>query len=292
MEPLFEYRRRFGDFETRVLELEGEGPPVVLLHGFADSADTWRLIMAELGRAERRALAVDLPGFATAGELRRGAILPQLDGFVDAVVEHAVEDGGEAVVSGNSLGGLLSLRAAERCDRLPVAGVVPIAPAGFDKGAWFRVLERIRVLQILTEAPAPLPEAVVRTMVARVYRVVAFARPNDVDQDVVDAFTWHHRERASVARFLLTGRRLLPELEHPYQLDRIDCPVHVVWGDRDRLVSHTGIDSILAALPGTPVELIAGCGHCPQIEAADRVCELLLGFPEAHPEADAAGGRA
>lgn len=292
MEPLFEHRRRFGDFETRVLELEGNGPPVVLLHGFADSADTWRLVLAELGRAERRALAVDLPGFATASALRRGKVLPQLDDFVDSVIEHVVEGGDEAVVSGNSLGGLLSLRAAERCDRLPLAGVMPIAPAGFDKGAWFRVLERIRALQILTEAPTPLPEAVVRAIVARVYRVVAFARPGEIDGDIVDAFTYHHRERSSVARYLATGRHLLPELEAPYALERIRCPVLVVWGDRDRLVSHTGIESILAVLPDTPVELVVGCGHCPQLEAADRVCELLLRFPGTSARAGAASGRA
>jgi pimeloyl-ACP methyl ester carboxylesterase len=281
MEPLFEHRRSFGGFQSRVLELEGEGPPIVLLHGYADSADTWRLVLARLGRAERRALAVDLPGFATADGLQSGAILPQLDGFVNAVIEHAVDGGGAAVVTGNSLGGLLALRAAERCDELPLAGVVPIAPAGFDKGAWFRFLERISLLQVLVEAPAPLPEAVVRTAVGQVYRMIAFARPGQIEREVIEAFTSHHRDRSTVARYLLTGRRLIPELDHPFRLDRIRCPVLLVWGDCDRLVSHSGIDAVVAALPKTEVELLVGCGHCPQIEEHERIAQLLLGFPRA-----------
>src|SRR5688500_11445789 len=86
VQPLFEHRRRFGGFETRVLELEGDGPPLVLLHGYADSADTWRHVLDRLGRRDRRAVAVDLPGFATADRLRKGRVLPQLDRSVAAVV--------------------------------------------------------------------------------------------------------------------------------------------------------------------------------------------------------------
>ncbi|HEX5145758.1 MAG TPA: alpha/beta fold hydrolase, partial [Conexibacter sp.] len=84
-EPLFEHRMEFAGYETRVLELEGRGDPIVLLHGWSDSADTWRCVLAHLGRAERRAVAVDLPGFGSAAELRDGPMLPQLDAFGDAV---------------------------------------------------------------------------------------------------------------------------------------------------------------------------------------------------------------
>jgi pimeloyl-ACP methyl ester carboxylesterase len=45
------------------------------------------------------------------------------------------------------------------------------------------------------------------------------------------------------------------------------------------MVSHRGAERILEALPDTRVELIEGCGHCPQLEATDRVLELLAGFP-------------
>src|SRR3954468_16633266 len=66
VQPLFEHRLELAGFETRALELEGEGPPLLLLHGWADSADTWRLLLDRLGRDDRRAVALDMPGFGTA----------------------------------------------------------------------------------------------------------------------------------------------------------------------------------------------------------------------------------
>ena len=282
MQPLFEHRRRFGGFETRVLELEGDGPPLVLLHGFADSADTWRVVLDRLGRMDRRAIAVDLPGFATADPLRDGKVLPQLDRFAAAVVSAvATESGSDVVVSGNSLGGCMALRAAQRED-LPIAGVVPVAPAGLDMARWFFLVERDPILRTLLALPAPLPEAIVRQVVARAYRALAFAHPGGIEPAIVDAFTNHHRDRVTVKRYLETGRRLISELndETCLRLDRVRCPVLVVWGKRDVMVAPSGAERIVAALPGTEIELIEGCGHCPQIEAADRVAGVLAGFPE------------
>src|SRR5215211_6063396 len=103
MQPLFEHRLELAGYRTRALELEGEGPPLLLLHGFADSADTWRIVLDRLARAGRRALALDLPGYGAASPLKGGAILPQLDSFARAGVEHMGEKG--AIVAGNSLGG-------------------------------------------------------------------------------------------------------------------------------------------------------------------------------------------
>ena len=147
---------------------------------------------------------------------------------------------------------------------------------------WFVLLEREPILRMLLAVPAPLPEAVVRQVVARAYQVLAFARPGEIDPAMVDAFTSHHRDRATVKRYLDTGRRLLPELNHErcLRLDRVRCPVLVVWGERDVMVAPSGAERIVAALPDAAVELIEDCGHCPQIEAADRVAGLLADFPE------------
>jgi pimeloyl-ACP methyl ester carboxylesterase len=280
VEPLFEHRMELAGFETRVLELEGRGDPVVLFHGWSDSADTWRLVLARLARAERRAIAVDLPSFGTAAPLAEGPMLPQLDAFGAAALAY-VGAGGRAsrrrpaVVVGNSLGGCMALRLAER-EPKRVRRIVALAPAGLDMARWFGLIERDRLLRTLAAAPVPLPSTVVRGTVGRAYRALVFADQRAAAPEVVAAFTRHHADRPALARMLASGRRLLPELRDPFDFDAIECPVLLVWGDRDRLVFHRGARRLLDAVAQARLELLQGCGHCPQLERPERVVELLL----------------
>ena len=277
MQPLFEHRLTLAGYETRALELEGTGPPLLLFHGFADSADTWRLVLDGLARADRSAVALDLPGFGVADSLREGPVLPQLDAFARAAVRHWSPPGG-VIVAGNSLGGCVALRLAEQ-DELRLAGVVPVAPAGLDMARWLFLIERDPLLRPLLASPFPVPAAVVRVVVSEAYRRLAFRRPGAVDARIVATFAGHVRDKTTAHRLLATGRRLYPELRHPFQLERVSCPVLLVWGRQDLLVFQTGAERVLEVVPESRLELIEDCGHCPQIEAPERFAELLLEFP-------------
>jgi pimeloyl-ACP methyl ester carboxylesterase len=278
IQPLFEHRLNLAGYQTRALELEGDGVPILMFHGYADSADTWRLALDRLGRQGRRAIAVDLPGFGTADPLLDDPILPQLDQFAAAAVKYLAGRSREQVVLvGNSLGGCVALRLAERRgERL--AGVVGVAPAGLEMSRMLHLVQRDPVLRTLLALPTPVPSAVLRTAVARLYARLVFASPAAIDPAVVSAFTWHHRHRASVAGYLATAHRLIPELREPFHLDRITTRVLLVWGDRDRLVFPRGAEQVLDAVPGSRLVLLHGVGHCPQVEAPDRLVELMLEF--------------
>jgi pimeloyl-ACP methyl ester carboxylesterase len=278
IQPLFEHRMTLAGCETRVLELEGDGVPVVMFHGYADSADTWRQMLALLARQGRRAIAVDLPGFGTADRLAAEPILPQLDEFAAAAARYVAGRPRERVIAvGNSLGGCVSLRLAERHPDW-LAGVVGVAPAGLEMSRVLYLVQRDPVLHSLLALPTPVPSILLRAAVARLYRQLAFAHPAAVDSRVVSAFTSHHRERSRVAHYLDTAHRLLPELREPFDLQRITAPVLLVWGDRDRLVFHRGAKRVLEAVSGSRLELLPGIGHCPQVEAPERMTELLLEF--------------
>jgi pimeloyl-ACP methyl ester carboxylesterase len=147
---------------------------------------------------------------------------------------------------------------------------------------WFNAIERDPIVRTLLAAPVPLPESLVRGMVGAVYRQLAFSSPGAPAREVVSSFTSHHRDRAAVRRLLDTGRRVLPELSRAaFRLEQIGCPVLLVWGDRDRMVTHRGARHIVDAVPGTAYELFEGCGHCPQLEEPDRLAGLLHAFASA-----------
>jgi pimeloyl-ACP methyl ester carboxylesterase len=278
MQPLFEHRLELAGFETRALELEGSGPPLLLLHGFADSADTWRMLLDRLGRADRRAVALDLPGFGTADQLGADEpVLAQLTGFAAAAVQHYAPEG-NAIVCGNSLGGCLSLLLAQRPD-LQLAGVVPIAPAGLEMARWLTLIEREPVLRALLASPLPIPPVALQRIVLEIYKRLAFHHPETIEPLVGRAFAAHFRDRRTTARILGAGRLMLPELRDPFDLERIHCPVQLIWGDHDVMVFRSGAQRVLDSVLDSQLALIEDCGHCPQIEAADRLAELLLEFP-------------
>jgi pimeloyl-ACP methyl ester carboxylesterase len=241
-------------------------------------------VLARLGREERRAIAVDLPGFGTADPLADGPLLPQLDAFAAAALSYAGAGAprrgrrsraADGIVVGNSLGGCAALRLAERAPA-QVGRVVALAPAGLDMARWLALIEHDQLLRVLVHAPVPFPSRVVQTAVARAYRSLAFADPGAVEPGVARTFAKHHPDRAALVRMLASGRRLLPELHDPFELGAIRCKVQLVWGDCDRLVFHRGAQRLLTAVPGATLDVIERCGHSPHIEHPDRVVELLL----------------
>ena len=125
-----------------------------------------------------------------------------------------------------------------------------------------------------------MPDRIVKPIVSRVYRTLAFGDPATADPDVVATFAGHLAGFARSMGVLDTGRRLLPELSDPFELERIDCPLLLIWGERDRMVFMTGAERVLRTVDYSDIEVIPDCGHCPQVEVPDVLAELLLDFPE------------
>ena len=287
--PISERSARYGGTATRVLAVEGEGPPLLLLHGYSDSADTWRPLLRVLC-GDRAAVAVDLPGFGRADRVRPGAYLPVLDAFVAELVrEHAA--GGPVLVVGNSLGGVAALRAAHDPD-LPLVGIAPISPAGLGHAPWVDLISREPIVHRLLALPVPVPPALIRRALMLAMRRLAYGDPRRADAEVLGHYAGHHVDAADVRRVVAGARTLLAELREGYAgLDTIACPVLMLWGERDVLVPIAGATRVLEAVPGSRLETLPGVGHCAQAEVPERVAELLVDFARACREDQGVHGR-
>ena len=144
---------------------------------------------------------------------------------------------------------------------------------------WLSIIEGEPLVRLVMRVPIPLPEVVVREAVGRVYRMLAYAQPGEVDAGIIKAFTSHVRTRRDAARVRATGRRLMPELRDPFVCERIHSPVLLVWGESDRMVFPAGAERLPRAVPDSRTEATGRCGHCPQIEQPERLAELLDEFP-------------
>jgi pimeloyl-ACP methyl ester carboxylesterase len=265
-----------GGIPTRAVWSRGEGVPTVLLHGWLDNCDTWLEVLGLLAAEERPAIAYDLPGFGVAPPLDPdGDVLDQLVDFAARAVLRAAERAeAPVVVAGNSLGGWTALRLAER-EELPIAGVVPIGPAGIRMAPAFFTIDRIPAVSQIIGLPAPVPEGVIRTIAGTLYRQLAFGDPGSVEQRVVDGFTRFTTDRGVVRTRLDYAKRLRPSLGDPFDAEQITAPVTVLWGERDRLCMPAGASELQEMLPHARIEMIPDCGHTPQIECPERVAAAI-----------------
>jgi pimeloyl-ACP methyl ester carboxylesterase len=115
-----------------VLDGAGSGhlPPIVLLHGLSANAICYGGLLRKLAPFTRRLIAPDMPahGFSDvpAAGLDDSVLLDSVSDVLDRVL---AETGEPAILLGNSLGGLVSIRYAQsRPDR--IAGLVLVSPGG------------------------------------------------------------------------------------------------------------------------------------------------------------------
>jgi len=302
--------RRFGGFSTRVLEAgprpverpagrrfrkrsadrRRHQPRLVLLHGYCDSADTWRPLLTELARAGVSAAAVDLPGFGDAAALRSGAILPQLDAFAAAVVQDQSALGGVVLV-GNSLGGTTALRAAQNPE-LPLTGVASIAAPGLSDSWLMRGLARNPLARRLASAlPVPVPRFLVRTVAQQVVPRLLYADSRNAAAEHVARFVNLFPDFRSTTDRLDQAGRLLTELDEAYELERIALPLLVVACGKDRLVNASSGERLHSLVPHSRLLVREDWGHCPQLDDPRGLAQALHYFATSAMAAQGADGR-
>ena len=81
--------------------------------------------------------------------------------------------------------------------------------------------------------------------------------------------------------FLAQQRAIMARIDSRPRLGEIAVPTLLVWGEKDGITSRAHHDEIARAIPGARLEVIAGAGHLPMIEAPEVVVPLLTEFVDA-----------
>lgn len=229
-------------------------PPIVLIHGFTFSLESWDGWAADLAR-DHRVIRYDLAGHGLSGPDPRGRYdmttrVRQLGKLLDRLGI------GHATIAGNSFGGLVAWNFAvarpHRVDRLILVDSAAYSING------------------VTEKPVPVPDAMRGYLLDPSPAAVAFS--------VRAIFAHPERlapERLELMRKMIArnGPALIAHLEQftlpdpQGALGRITAPTLILWGRADKLIPVAQASQLAAAIRGSKLIIYDDVGHAPQEEA-------------------------
>ncbi|HKG62473.1 MAG TPA: 2-succinyl-6-hydroxy-2,4-cyclohexadiene-1-carboxylate synthase [Solirubrobacteraceae bacterium] len=233
-------------------------PTLVLLHGFTQTRQSWRRVIAELG-GRRRALAPDLPGHGNAAA--RPASFAACTGYVRAL-------GGERfALAGYSMGGRIALHAAlalgDRLDRLVLIGASPGIADPAERAA----------RRAADDALADRIEAIGVEAFAREWAELPLW---EGQPERVRAAAFADRLRNTPSGLAAALRGLGTGVMEPLwdALPSLGVPVTLAVGERDERFRAIA-ERMAARLPRAEIVVVSGAGHAAQLEQPAAVAALL-----------------
>jgi pimeloyl-ACP methyl ester carboxylesterase len=260
------------------VRVDGEGPAVVMLHGWPDTSDVWRYQMPELVAGGYRVIAPDLRGFG--GTTRPTEVsayaVRHLVADVVAVLDNLGID--RAHLVGHDWGAAVAWVAAARLpDRVATLTALSVGhPAAFARAGW-RQLEKSWYM-LLFQFTGIAEE----WLSANQFRNLRhWSSHPDIDA-VVERLSGPGALTASLniyranssARSLIKSTRRLPEVQ---------APTLGVWSSRDLALTEKSMTGSGDYVTGPwRYERLEGVGHWMQLEVADELNALLLDFLSQH----------
>ncbi|MEX0626027.1 MAG: alpha/beta hydrolase [Chloroflexota bacterium] len=235
---------------------EGDGPLLLLLHGFVGDSREWASEIEGLSD-HFTVVAWDGPGSGKSADppesFRMADYADCLAGFVEVL------DLGPAHFIGLSFGGALALELFRRHPAIPRTLVLASAYAGWT-GSLSRDVADQRLQLTLPMADLP-PDEFVRTLIPTM--LSESAAPETVDSLASIMSQLHPAGFRTMARALAEAdlRDVLP---------RIDVPTLLLYGDRDVRAPLTVARDLHASIPESSLVVMPGVGHMSNVEAPDR----------------------
>jgi len=246
----------------------GAGPPLLLVHGFGGAAWNFSELVPLL--TGRRLIVPDLPGHGGSSPLPATS----LAGFADVLA--SLLDAPADVV-GHSMGGVVALRLAERHPSL-VRSLVLAAAAGISSST--RVAEVLIALAGVVKPARIAGRRVDRVAGSQRLRRLLFGGLEVSNPDLLTERAVHGFLRGPTMHSDALSAGLALAGDDPRQdLDRVRCPVLVLWGARDRQVPIADGFEYARRLRA-PLRVIADCGHLLIGERPDVCARAVLEFTE------------
>ncbi len=262
----------------------GEGSLVVLLHGFPEFWYSWRFQIPALASAGFHVIAPDLRGYNKSAK-PIGIHQYEIDVLADDIVgliRHVGEQ--SAVVTGHDWGGAIAWSLAKDHPEVVKRLIILNAPhpAAFRRelGTFGQLWKSWYIF--FFQLPW-LPEAAFRAfdyaLLERTLRRDLVHTAIVTEDDIAAykaAFSEPGALTAAINYYRAAAR--ISWRRDSWRSTRIAIPTLVIWGKQDRYLGLALLEGLHRWVPKLRVETISNASHWVQMEAHERVNQLMLGF--------------
>jgi pimeloyl-ACP methyl ester carboxylesterase len=239
-------------------------PQLLLLHGFANSLQSWR-VATPLLAACCDVIAIDMLGFGLSDKPADADYHNRAQAERVVAAAHALGHATPVYV-GHSLGGAIALQAAV-LDR-EARGLVLMNPGIISTG----------VPKIVQLSVPPLPRLSARMFGSRSFRAdflrKSYVNPAIVTDAVLDELMLGARSEG-YASGMTSMMKQYSEGEEIALAPQVKVPTLILWGDQDRNKPLSEATQLQAMLPGSKLVRFPDAGHYVHEEAAVGVAQAL-----------------
>lgn len=251
--------------DLRVL-VQGEGRPLLFVHGFPLDHSMWRWQMGRFARWQR-VIAPDLRGFGesdvTEGRVTMEQYADDLAALLDEL--HVTEP---VTLCGLSMGGYVALEFVRKYSQRLSTLILCDTRAGADAPeAREKRLETAD--QVLREGPS----AIADSMIARLFAQKTYRDQSQVVEETRRQILGTPRVGIAAAALGMADRRDLTGL-----LPEISLPTLLIVGEEDGITPPEEMKEMAAAIPGAEFVAVAHAGHMAPLEASTVVNSAIQKF--------------
>lgn len=240
----------------------GEGPDLVLLHGWAIHSGIWGPLLPQLTQHFRVTL-VDLPGFGLSeplmGDYRLGHITQRI---IEAVPS-------PAIWVGWSLGGMVTLYATINYPAMVAKAVIVTSSPKFIADASWPGLSYSTLQQFAQNLRLDYETTLTQFITSQLLQ-------NEHAHELRYLIKTALQRKAPSLTGLLQGFKIIRDTDLRPELAKIECPVLYIFGRSDALVP-IGVSTLIPQWhPTAEVAIIRHAGHAPFLSHPETFLDLVI----------------
>ncbi|WP_157491328.1 alpha/beta fold hydrolase [Flammeovirga sp. SJP92] len=259
-------------------KVEGEGFPIVLLHGTFSSLHTWDK-WTETLKEKYKVIRLDLPGFGITGPRpdRTYSIDIYLN-FINTFLKKLEVK--KFYLAGSSLGGWIAWEYSHRYKE-QVRRLILLNAAGFNDKDSIPLLFKLVQNPIIKEfkmfhgfaeylqAPKSFIEFFLKN---------AYGNPKRVDRATITRYHEIFSRKGNKEAFLNIANSSIED--HSDLIKQLDTPTLIIWGEKDRWIPLANAYKFQFSLPNSQLIIYEGVGHVPMEEIPAKSAKDTISFLE------------